>query len=88
MHELTHEKLTFCLKFIFELTIVQRDAASRGLQLDSKMFRLIHVSSSHAVSGNGQEDLVKILREYSDNNPDMRKIIDFCISKANTTGSV
>jgi hypothetical protein len=82
MRDLEEETLTFLLKFIFELTIVRRHAVSRDVSIDTKIFQLIHTTSSCGMSGKDADGLLAILQEYSESNPDMRKIIEFALDRA------
>jgi hypothetical protein len=77
-----NETLLFFLKFIFEMTIVQRDALAKGLNIEKKIFHLIHTASSLGKSGKSIDEFSKILHEYSENNPDLAKAVNFSLERA------
>ena len=82
MQNLGNESLSFLLKFIFELTIAQRYALSQGSKIDDKILQLIHTASSCGISGQSLDEFLKIVQDYSENNPDLKQAVNYALSRA------
>jgi hypothetical protein len=76
------QTLKIFLKFIFELTIIQRDAISQNKNIDAKLFRLIHLASGHALAGKDWNSFLTILKSYIDADPASARFMEFAISRA------
>jgi hypothetical protein len=68
-------------KFIYELTIVRRDAVSQKLNIDDKVLRLIHTASSYGKSGKSWPDFLEFLKNFSEGDPGASKFIQFAVSR-------
>ena len=79
--------LKFFLRFIYELTIIQRDAISRGLSMDAEFFQLIHLASSNGQTDKTFDEFLQVMDVYAGNHPDLRKIIAFVIEAMRSTST-
>jgi hypothetical protein len=75
-------EFVFFLKFILELTIVRRDALSRGVNIDEKIFRFIHIASSCGSSSKNRKEFFMILDGYTKEDPQLKKMIEFVTERA------
>jgi len=69
-------------RLIFALTIIQRDAKSRGVEWDGKIFRLIHWLSSWGTQGIADDEVRSRLQSHAAGDDVMNKLAMAALAQA------